>query len=96
MPILPPVPLNRFHSELLDSSGIEFHLLREDLNHALVGGNKWRKLRLNFQHAKQNGKHLLLSMGGAYSNHLYALAALAKEENIPCKFFIRENDGWFK
>ncbi|MES3008154.1 MAG: pyridoxal-phosphate dependent enzyme [Pseudomonadota bacterium] len=53
-------------------------MLRLDLLHPLIGGNKWYKLRLNLQAAKDQGYTKVLSFGGAYSNHLHALSAAGK------------------
>lgn len=52
---------------------------REDLNHPYVSGNKWWKLKYNLAEAQRLGKKTLLTFGGAYSNHIYATAAAAKE-----------------
>ncbi len=48
---------------------------RDDLLHPQISGNKWRKLCYNLSDAKQQGKKTLLTFGGAYSNHIYAVAA---------------------
>lgn len=48
---------------------------REDAIHPDVSGNKYRKLHLNLQAAKQLGFSTLLTFGGAYSNHIAATAA---------------------
>ncbi len=53
-------------------------LKREDLNHSVVSGNKWRKLKYNLNAAKQQGQTKLLTFGGAYSNHIYAVAGAGK------------------
>lgn len=55
---------------------------REDLNHPFISGNKWWKLKYNLEEARRLDKKTLLTFGGAYSNHIYAVAAAAKE----CKF----------
>lgn len=52
---------------------------RCDLVHPLISGNKWYKLKYNLLAARERGHDTLLSFGGAYSNHIYALAAAAKE-----------------
>lgn len=44
----------------------------------MVQGNKWRKLKYNLLEARLNGQHTILTFGGAYSNHIYAVAAAAK------------------
>jgi len=53
-------------------------VLRLDCIHPLVSGNKWFKLKLNLQQAQSEGYERVLSFGGAYSNHLRALAAAAR------------------
>lgn len=54
-------------------------LKREDLIHPQISGNKWRKLKYNLIEAEKTGKKTLLTFGGAYSNHIYAVAAAGKE-----------------
>lgn len=51
---------------------------REDLLHPEVAGNKYRKLKYNLEEAQRDGKSLLLTFGGAYSNHIAATAAAGK------------------
>jgi 1-aminocyclopropane-1-carboxylate deaminase len=74
---------------------VSLFIKREDLLHPYVSGNKWRKLYYNIQEAKKQDKKILLTFGGAFSNHIYALAAAGKasgqqtigvirgEENLP-------------
>lgn len=59
-------------------SGISLFLKREDLIHPVVSGNKFRKLKYNLREALQHNKSTLLSFGGAYSNHISAVAAAGK------------------
>jgi 1-aminocyclopropane-1-carboxylate deaminase len=47
-----------------------------------MSGNKWHKLKYNLQEAKEQGKDTLLTFGGAYSNHIYAVAAAGKIFNF--------------
>lgn len=42
-------------------------------------GNKWRKLKYNLQECRRLGINKILSFGGAYSNHIHALAAAGYE-----------------
>jgi len=51
---------------------------RDDLLHNLISGNKWRKLKYNLIEASEQGYKTLLTFGGAYSNHIYAVAAAGK------------------
>lgn len=50
----------------------------EYLNHKYVSGNKLRKLKYNVLEAKQQNKNTLVTFGGAFSNHIAALAYAAK------------------
>lgn len=60
------------------SAGVSLRILRLDQVHPLLTGNKWYKLRLNLQAAREQGYSTVLSFGGAYSNHLHALAAAGR------------------
>lgn len=51
---------------------------REDLNHPIISGNKFRKLKYNLLKARELGVTTLLTFGGAYSNHIYAVAGAGK------------------
>lgn len=57
--------------------GYEVSLLHEYRNHETVPGNKWWKLRDNLLAAQQAGHSLIVTFGGAYSNHIRATAAAA-------------------
>ena len=62
--------------------GLEVFVKRDDLIDDLVSGNKWRKLKYNILAAKNGQFPRILTFGGAYSNHLVALAFAAKEYNF--------------
>jgi len=58
-----------------ESQNISLYIKREDLLHPEVSGNKFRKLKYNLLEAKTGNFHTLLSFGGAFSNHIAAVAA---------------------
>jgi len=58
--------------------GVELFIKREDVLHDEISGNKFRKLKYNLAEAEQTGKRKLLTFGGAYSNHIAAVAAAGK------------------
>jgi 1-aminocyclopropane-1-carboxylate deaminase/D-cysteine desulfhydrase-like pyridoxal-dependent ACC family enzyme len=68
-------PLTLLSDPFPEPAPIRLLLKRDDLLHPLVSGNKWRKLKYNLLDAHQQGLATLLTFGGAYSNHLYAVAA---------------------
>ncbi|MGV0101597.1 hypothetical protein NSTCB13_00033 [Nostoc sp. DSM 114160] len=68
-------PLQQINSEIARQAGVELYVLRLDLMHPWVNGNKWFKLKYNLLEAKEKNFTTLLTFGGAYSNHIYATAA---------------------
>ncbi|MEZ4778907.1 MAG: pyridoxal-phosphate dependent enzyme [Flavobacteriaceae bacterium] len=74
----------------------ELYVLREDQMHPEVSGNKYRKLKYNLLEAQSLNSKGLLSFGGAYSNHIAALAALGKETKIPTVGMIRGEELFSK
>lgn len=72
-------PIQEIQSSRLEKAGVNVFVKREDLNHPFVSGNKWWKLKCNLEKAKGQDERTLLTFGGAYSNHIYATAAAAKE-----------------
>lgn len=58
---------------------ISVFIKREDLLHPQISGNKFRKLKYNLIKARQLNQRTLLTFGGAYSNHIAAVAAAGHE-----------------
>lgn len=68
---------------------ITLHIKREDLIHPFISGNKFRKLKYNLLQAKAEKKSKLLTFGGAFSNHIAAVAYAGKENNLETIGIIR-------
>ncbi len=60
-------------------NGIEVSVLRLDLIHPQISGNKWFKLKYNLEEAKKQGIDTILTFGGAFSNHIHATAVACKQ-----------------
>lgn len=75
----------------LNQENIQVDVLRLDTIHPIVSGNKWFKLKYYLQEAKDQKKNFIASFGGPYSNHLVALAYLAKQNNLKSIGFVRSN-----
>ena len=73
-----PSIITKIDDPLLDQYQIKLWIKRDDLLHPIISGNKWRKLKYTLDHALSEGADTLISMGGAYSNHLHALAYVGK------------------
>jgi 1-aminocyclopropane-1-carboxylate deaminase len=68
---------------------LRVEVLRLDKIHPDISGNKWFKLKYYFEKAKKANKHTLVSFGGAYSNHLLALAVAARLNGYSSAGYIR-------
>jgi 1-aminocyclopropane-1-carboxylate deaminase len=68
-------PLQPLNHPLLIKHNIKMFVKRDDLIHRHISGNKWRKLKFNLQDACKRDVNHIVSFGGAYSNHIHALAA---------------------
>jgi 1-aminocyclopropane-1-carboxylate deaminase len=69
--------------------GVIVKVLHEYQNHPQISGNKWWKLIYNIGQASKENHDTLLTFGGAYSNHIYATAAAAKENGFKSIGIIR-------
>lgn len=67
-------------------------LLRLDRVGGLAPGNKHFKLMGNLARARQLGVTRLVSFGGAWSNHLHALAAVGAEQGFATAGIVRGDD----
>ncbi|WP_154785212.1 MULTISPECIES: 1-aminocyclopropane-1-carboxylate deaminase/D-cysteine desulfhydrase [unclassified Flavobacterium] len=71
---------------------ISLTIKREDLIHPFVSGNKFRKLKYNLLQAKAENKDTLLTFGGAFSNHIAAVAFAGKEQGLKTIGIIRGDE----
>ncbi|WP_411767380.1 1-aminocyclopropane-1-carboxylate deaminase/D-cysteine desulfhydrase [Winogradskyella sp. A3E31] len=61
---------------------VRLFIKREDEIHPIVSGNKYRKLKYNLIEVKKSGLDTILTFGGAYSNHIAAVALACKKQRI--------------
>ena len=78
-------------TEIPLQKNIQLFLKREDLIHAQISGNKYWKLFYNFNfYLDQNPVNpFIITFGGAFSNHIAAVAALGKEYQLKTLGIIR-------
>ena len=74
------------------ADGTSLDVLRLDLPDPLTGGNKSFKLKYNILEMKSSGLKKLVTFGGAFSNHIAAVAAAGKKENIQTTGIIRGDE----
>jgi 1-aminocyclopropane-1-carboxylate deaminase/D-cysteine desulfhydrase-like pyridoxal-dependent ACC family enzyme len=86
--IVPPMsslPLNLHPGvQVLHLPAGDVWIQRDDLIHPIVSGNKWRKLVGHLAQLSMEGKRVLITFGGAYSNHLVATAVVAQTSGLRC------------
>lgn len=77
-------PLPHFSAERVQTD-----ILRLDLLHPVVSGNKWFKLKYYLEEARLGGYHTIATFGGTFSNHIVATAYAAKEAGLQSCGYIR-------
>src|ERR1700761_8571613 len=82
--VIQPIGREWYHSKVA-----AIDMLRLDLVHPVVSGNKWFKLRLNMKHAVDGGFKTIVTFGGGYSNHLIATAYAAKKIGLQSVGIVR-------
>ncbi|MFO0321468.1 MAG: 1-aminocyclopropane-1-carboxylate deaminase/D-cysteine desulfhydrase [Bacteroidota bacterium] len=75
--------------QVIDYKNLQISVLRLDLIHPEISGNKWFKLKYNLQQAMIEDKKCIVTFGGAYSNHIAATAFACKEAGIKSIGIIR-------
>ncbi|MBT3147191.1 1-aminocyclopropane-1-carboxylate deaminase/D-cysteine desulfhydrase [Neptunomonas phycophila] len=69
-----PLNVERLEHALFLKKRLSVCVVRVDQVHPQISGNKWFKLKYNLKAAIEQGASCIISFGGAYSNHLHALA----------------------
>jgi len=87
-----PSPIEEITNDLCKKKNIKLFIKRDDLINPYISGNKWRKLKEYIEIAQKNNTLGFLSFGGAFSNHLYALAYLGNQLNCTTIGIIRGNE----
>ena len=91
-------PNQKIRASFLKENKVSLSIKREDLLHPLISGNKFRKLKYNLLEARKERHETLLTFGGAFSNHIVATAAAAKENGFKSIGVIRGgelHDRWY-
>lgn len=84
-----PSPITTLRSDLYEEKGVSVHLKRDDLIGGHAQGNKMRKLKYLIQDAIAKKSDTLITFGGAFSNHLYATAWAAQQNDLKSVGYVR-------
>lgn len=90
---LTPEQIAAAFNGLIPPDLIQLSIVKEKTPHFLVNGNKWHKLKFNLLELLANGSTAVGTFGGAYSNHLVALAEVANRLKLECVGVIRGEQG---
>lgn len=74
---------------LLSSRAIELWLCQMKTALPAVSGNKWLKLKYHIQQLQQQQKQGIVTFGGAFSNHLSAVAAACQHYQLKSLAYLR-------
>ncbi len=72
------ISTNHLSLPSFSEKSISADVLRLDKMHTAISGNKWFKLRYYLDEAKHLNKKIIVTFGGAWSNHIVATAAACK------------------
>ena len=81
-PDIAKISLHAWDHRIFRQAGLRTDVLRLDKIHPEISGNKWFKLKYYLEKANAADKNILISFGGAYSNHLLALAVMAHTHGL--------------
>lgn len=93
LPQLLQPPVQSWQNSFFEKAGIGVDVLRLDLIHPIIGGNKWMKLKGFIQQALANGQTGIVTKGGPWSNHIHACAWLCHQLNLQCHVWIKGNSN---
>ena len=82
-------PIVELKISIFEEAHVRVLVKCEYLNHPFISGNKWWKLKYNLEAATKFDHKTILTFGGAYSNHIYATAAAARELGLKSIGIIR-------
>lgn len=83
------ISLNKISLPYLTEKNIKASVLRLDEVHPIISGNKWFKLKCYLSDATKGFKKVVVTFGGAYSNHIIATAAACSVQNLQSIGIIR-------
>ena len=84
--------IQQIHFSDISDKEISLFIKREDELHPFISGNKYRKLKYNLEEALNQKNETLITFGGAYSNHIAAVAAAGFEHNFKTIGVIRGDE----
>lgn len=85
------VTLEHLRLPEFEQAAVQLAVLRLDKTDRWISGNKWFKLHYHVEQALTQQAKGLISVGGAHSNHLHALAVAGAQLGLPTVGLLRGN-----
>lgn len=86
-------PVQTLPHSLFDAAGITVQVLRLDMLHPVISGNKWMKLQPWLKLVEQRNLKGIVTKGGPFSNHIHAAAYTAFINGLSCTVVVRGKEG---
>jgi D-cysteine desulfhydrase len=84
-----PTPIEKFNTELINTSGFKnLWIKRDDLTNTVYGGNKVRKLEFILADAKKKNKNIITTFGATGTNHGVATAIFSSNLGLKSKIYL--------
>jgi 1-aminocyclopropane-1-carboxylate deaminase len=83
------IELQQVHLAEITNAGVELYILRLDQVHPVISGNKLFKLHYFLKEAVESDHRHIVTLGGAYSNHLVASAFAASALGLKTTGIVR-------
>lgn len=88
--VIPPAPhWQLLQHPLLTKTSTELWLCQLETSIPQLSGNKWLKLQFHLEEIQQQCKQGIVTFGGAFSNHISAVAACCKQRNLRSVTYLR-------
>ncbi|MES2431836.1 MAG: pyridoxal-phosphate dependent enzyme [Bacteroidota bacterium] len=83
------IEIDNIYNEIIGQKNLSLSILRTDKIHPIISGNKLFKLHYFLDEALVSNHKMIITFGGAYSNHLAATAYACKLSKLRCIGIVR-------
>lgn len=89
IPDISKINIDKIQLPFFDEKEIEMDMLRLDKIHPVISGNKWFKMKYYLEKFHSGNYNGIITFGGAWSNHIVAVACACYRQKIKCIGIIR-------
>jgi len=89
VPDIGKIITDKIHDPFLQNKNVQLDVLRLDKIHPVISGNKWFKLKYHLDNFNAGNYKGMITFGGAWSNHIVAVACACYLQKIKCTGIIR-------